>query len=249
MKQIANCFTLLNLLFGCIAIVYIMQYGFTPIQGSGAFEVKEQICWATIFIFCAGVVDFLDGFFARLLGASSELGKQLDSLADVVSFGVAPGMIVYQFLRLSLADAGITDINIFYLLPAFAIPCAGAFRLARFNIATTHSCNFKGVPIPAAGILVASLPAIYLYSQFSFVKPLFSNQWFWYVLILAVSCLMVSTLPILSLKTKNFSVTKDWPKLVLLLFAVVAGITLKWFAIPVVFVFYVVLSLCVLKKE
>ena len=249
MKQIANCFTLLNLLFGCIAIVYIMQYGFTPVQGSGTFEVNEQICWATLFIFGAGVVDFLDGFFARLLGASSELGKQLDSLADVVSFGVAPGMIVYQFLRLSFSNGGTMDANFFSLLPAFIIPCAGAFRLARFNISTTSSYNFKGVPIPAAGILVASLPAIYLYSQFSFVKPLFSNHWFWYILILAVSYLMVSTLPILSLKTKNFSVKKDWPKLLLLLVAVIAGIILKWFAIPVVFVFYVVLSLCVLKKE
>ncbi|MFZ8255335.1 CDP-alcohol phosphatidyltransferase family protein, partial [Staphylococcus aureus] len=87
------------------------------------------------------------------LGASSELGKQLDSLADVVSFGVAPGMIVLQFLRLSYAqDAGGLDSSTLYLLPSFLIPCAGAYRLGRFNIDTTQQHGFKGVPIPAAGL-------------------------------------------------------------------------------------------------
>src|SRR6202042_512519 len=119
----------------------------------------EKIYFASVFIGCAAVIDFFDGLVARLLKATSEMGKQLDSLADVVSFGVAPGLIVYEFLRMSYAQQtdGL-DVNTLLLLPAFLIPCAGAYRLARFNIDTSQSYGFKGVPIPAAGLLVASFP-------------------------------------------------------------------------------------------
>src|SRR5687767_13708388 len=102
MKQIPNIFTLLNLFFGCMALVAILQPGLTTTldQESGLelITVPENIYWGAVFIGIAAVIDFLDGFVARLLKASSALGAQLDSLADVVSFGVAPGMIVYQFL-------------------------------------------------------------------------------------------------------------------------------------------------------
>ncbi|MBD0353446.1 MAG: CDP-alcohol phosphatidyltransferase family protein, partial [Flavisolibacter sp.] len=100
MKQIPNLFTLLNLIFGCIAIVFLLQTGEAIVQldASGAAQVflPERIGWGALFIFAAAVVDFLDGFLARMLKASSEMGKQLDSLSDVVSFGVAPGIILYQ---------------------------------------------------------------------------------------------------------------------------------------------------------
>jgi CDP-diacylglycerol--serine O-phosphatidyltransferase len=165
MKQIPNIFTLLNLFFGCLAIIATVQTGLTigtdAATGLQVVEIPEKIFMASIFIAIAAVIDFLDGFVARLLKASSEMGKQLDSLADVVSFGVAPGMIVYQLLRLSFAQQeGGLDINTLYLMPAFIIPCAGAYRLARFNIDTEQSYGFKGVPIPAAGLLVASFPLI-----------------------------------------------------------------------------------------
>jgi CDP-diacylglycerol--serine O-phosphatidyltransferase len=86
------------------------------------------------------------------------LGKELDSLADVVSFGVAPGMILYQLLRLSFAgqEDGL-DVSVGWLLPALLIPCAAAYRLARFNIDDTQQYGFKGVPTPAAGLLIASV--------------------------------------------------------------------------------------------
>src|SRR5882724_8932309 len=103
MKQIPNVFTLLNLFFGCCAIVYTLQSGSvisTSAEGSLVIYLPEKIALASLFIGLAAVVDFLDGFVARLFKASSALGAQLDSLADVVSFGVAPGMIIYQFLRL-----------------------------------------------------------------------------------------------------------------------------------------------------
>ncbi len=117
---------------------------------------------ASLFIGLAAIVDFLDGFIARWMKATSAIGVQLDSLADVVSFGVAPSLIIYQFLRLSFAqqENGL-DVNIIFLVPAFLIACAGAYRLARFNIDTEHTTYFKGLPIPANGLLIASFPLIY----------------------------------------------------------------------------------------
>jgi CDP-diacylglycerol--serine O-phosphatidyltransferase len=116
MKQLPNFFTLLNLVFGCLAIVYILQQNvlLLPLDGDGNIVVTpqqlqntpEQIWMASLFIGLAALVDFLDGFVARLFKSTSEMGKQLDSLADLVSFGVAPGLIVYQFLRFSYAQSG-----------------------------------------------------------------------------------------------------------------------------------------------
>src|SRR6187549_4117590 len=106
MKQIPNIFTLLNLFFGCLAIVFVMQNGIminVDANGTQLLDMPEKIWMASLFIGIAAVVDFLDGFVARLFNATSEIGKQLDSLADVVSFGVAPAMIIYQFLRMSFS--------------------------------------------------------------------------------------------------------------------------------------------------
>src|SRR5258705_594314 len=163
MKQIANLFTLFNLVFGCIAIVFILQTGETIvlIQQEGFTEVNlpEKITWGCFFIFAAAAVDFLDGFIARLFKATSNMGQQLDSLADLVSFGVAPALILYQLLRISYAqqENGL-DISIIWLLPAFLIPCAAAWRLAKFNLDTEQQVYFKGVPTPAIGLVIASFP-------------------------------------------------------------------------------------------
>ena len=252
-KQIPNLFTLLNLFFGCLAILVTVQTGLTvSIDPSGqqTVEIPEKIYWASIFIGIAAVVDFLDGFVARALKASSEMGKQLDSLADVVSFGVAPGMIVFEFLRRSFAsqENGL-DINLVWVIPAFIIPCAGAYRLARFNIDTSQSTGFKGVPIPAAGLLIASFPLIYWFSNSEWQISLLQNKWFWYAVILITSYLMVSTMPMLALKFKGFSVKKLLPFLILLLIIVVSAFVLGWMAVPVSFIAYVILSLAFSKKE
>ena len=106
MKHIPNCFTLLNLFLGATAIMYILQPGLTyQVEGDGLISIPEKMMWASWLIFAAGLVDFLDGFVARWMKQSSEMGKQLDSLADVVSFGVAPAMIVLQFLRFSYSSS------------------------------------------------------------------------------------------------------------------------------------------------
>ncbi|MFT4205146.1 MAG: CDP-alcohol phosphatidyltransferase family protein [Chitinophagaceae bacterium] len=254
MKQIANGFTLLNLVFGCMAIVASVAPGLTTTMdadGISTFVIlPEKIYLASIFIGCAAVIDFLDGFIARLLSASSPMGKQLDSLADVVSFGVAPGMIAMQFLRLSFAQKvdGV-ETSLVWLLPAFLLPVAGAIRLARFNLDTSSSTYFKGVPIPAAGILIASFPLIYWFTNSVMVNGLLTNTMFWYALILVVSGLMVSTLPMFSLKFKHFSMHKDWPVVLLATSTVIGGLLIGWLVVPVVFVLYVLLSLLTLKKQ
>lgn len=253
MKQIPNLFTLLNLFFGCIAIVFILQNGLMVVYGDNGEElvdVPEKIWMASLFIGIAAVVDFLDGFVARLFKASSEMGKQLDSLADLVSFGVAPALIVYQFLRLSYAaQPGGVEISMALLLPAFLIPCAAAYRLARFNLDTSQQYGFKGLPTPAAGLLIASFPLLYWYSHNAMVVDLLQNKWFWYLVIILISLLMVSRLPLMALKFKDFSVKNNLPKIILLAVAVLSAVFLGWLAVPVVFILYILLSLVLKNKS
>lgn len=253
MKQIPNLFTLLNLLAGCLAIVCIMQAGVTisvDANGENLVVIPEKIWLASVFIAAAAVVDFLDGFVARMLDVPSELGKQLDSLADTVSFGVAPGLIAYQFLRLCYAQQpdGL-DINSAWLLPAFILPCAGAYRLARFNIDTSQSHGFKGVPIPAVGILFASFPLIYWYSGSDILINAFLNKWFWYGAVLLCSYLMVSRLPMLALKFSGITTKKLVPFLILALVALASGLSFGWLAVPIAFIAYVILSLAFKQPE
>lgn len=252
MKQIPNLFTLLNLVAGCFAIVFILQTGESLIQedqGTWVPQLPEKIWWGAICIFIAAVIDFLDGFVARLLGASSEMGKQLDSLADVVSFGVAPGLIFYQLLRISyISEESGLDTSLWALAPAFIFPCAGAYRLARFNLDTSQQYGFKGVPIPAAGLVVASLPFILLYNYFDLTATLL-NRWVLYAMIAVLSYLMVSTIPLMAMKFKNLSIKDNLPKLVLVLAGILAAIFLKWLAVPVVFILYIVLSLAFKNRQ
>lgn len=253
MKQIPNIFTLLNLFLGCWAIVCVMQTGLTLTTGNTGetiVEIPEQIRFASLLMALAAVVDFCDGFVARLLNVPSELGKQLDSLADVVSFGVVPGLISYQFLRLSLAqEPDGLDASILWLFPAFLLPCAGAYRLARFNIDTKQQKGFKGVPIPATGLLYASFPLIYWSTQEVWVINLLLNKWFWYAIVIVNSYLMISSLPILAFKFSSYTVKGLMPFLLLAAIAVITGIVLGWMAVPVTFIAYVVLSLAFKSKE
>ena len=247
MKQIPNLFTLLNLLFGCCAIVFTLQNGIVlrTDADQGQFIVLSEKLWiASLFIGLAAVTDFLDGFVARLFNATSEMGKQLDSLSDAVSFGAAPAMIVYQFLRMSYATAenGLAT-SFILLMPAFIIAAAAAYRLARFNLDPSQAKGFKGVPVPAAGLLIASMPLIYWNNANEFVINLLLNKWFLYALIILISWLMVSRLPLMALKFNNFSVKDNLPKYILVVFAVIAAVLLQWIAVPVIFIAYIILSL------
>ncbi len=253
MKNIPNLFTLLNLVFGCVAVILILQNGITALPGSDGTQyigMPEKTELASFFIGLAALVDFLDGLVARLFKATSPMGKQLDSLADMVSFGVAPGMILYQLLRLSYAEQenGL-DVSVGWLLPALLIPCAAAYRLARFNIDDSQQYGFKGVPTPAAGLLIASLPLISWYTNSRVVEAALLNKWVLYGLIVLVAYLMVSNLPLMALKFKDASIRGNLPKLILLALAVLAAIFLRWLAVPVVFILYIIVSLLSAKKN
>lgn len=252
MKQLPNLFTLLNLIFGSIAIVFILQPGEAIVNYNGQewkVYLPEKIQWGAVFIFLAALVDFLDGFVARLLNADSEMGKQLDSLADVVSFGVAPGMILYQLLRMAFAygENGL-ETSFFWLLPAILIPAAVAWRLARFTIDPVQSAGFKGVPAPAGGLLIASLPMITWYNYFDLQQWLL-NQWVLYGIILLTSYLMVSNLPLMALKFKGFDLRSQWEKFTLIAIGLITAFLFHWLAVPIVFILYIVLSLTTQKKS
>ena len=254
MKQIPNLFTLLNLVFGCLAIIFTLQNGIittaSAATGVELIDIPEKIWFASLFIGLAAVVDFLDGFVARLFKATSDMGKQLDSLADLVSFGVAPGLIMYQFLRLTIAqDEGALDTSMVSLLPALLIPVAAAWRLARFNLDAGQAYTFKGLPVPAVGLFVAALPLIYWNINEDWVLDVLLNQWVLYGIILLLSGLMVSTIPILSLKFEDFSVRNNIPKIILAVIAVGSFLMLSWTAIPLVIISYVILSFIFKPKK
>ncbi|MDP2420398.1 CDP-diacylglycerol--serine O-phosphatidyltransferase [Sediminibacterium sp.] len=244
-QQIPNCFTLSNLFLGATAILYILQPGLTyHADGDGLVTIPENMMVASWLIFAAALVDFLDGFVARWMNQCSEMGKQLDSLADVVSFGVAPGLMVLQFLRFSYASTeGGLDISMAFLLPALLIPCAGAYRLARFNLDQSKSTGFKGIPIPAAGILIASFPLVNWYATDAWVLDLLLSKWLWYSLIIVLCVGMVSTVPMLALKFSGLSVKKILPFLIILAVALPIALLFGWLAISAGFIAYVILSL------
>jgi CDP-diacylglycerol--serine O-phosphatidyltransferase len=251
-KQIPNLFTLLNLISGCLAIIFVLQTGETFVvqsdEGTWVPQLPEKIWWGSIFIGIAAVVDFLDGFIARLFNATSDMGKQLDSLSDMVSFGVAPGIILYQLLRISfIQDEGGLDVTMWALVPALIFPAAAAWRLARFNIDNNTAGNFKGVPSPAAGLVVASLPLILFYNYYN-IDTILINKWVLYAIILLLSFLMVSKSSFIAMKITRSATADKIPKIILVVLAVIAAIVLKWLAVPVVFLVYVILSLTTKKQ-
>ncbi len=255
MKHLPNLFTLLNLFFGCIAIVFALQTEsiliYTNDEFTSSFNVPEKLALAALFIYLAAVVDFLDGFVARVFNASSEMGKQLDSLADVVSFGTAPGIILYQLLRMSsIREENGIDISIAWLLPAFIVTVAAAYRLAKFNLDNSQSLGFKGVPTPAVGLMIASFPLILHYGGGLInINEWLVNKWVLYSLIIILSWLMVSNLPMIALKFKDFSVKSNLPKIVLVLIGIVASVFLNWLAVPVIFIAYIIISLSTQQQK
>jgi CDP-diacylglycerol--serine O-phosphatidyltransferase len=193
-RHIPNFITSLNLISGFIAII---------------FTANGDLVTASWLILSAMVFDFLDGFFARLLKAYSEIGKELDSLADVVSFGVAPAFIIYQILNNSIsagapmiADFNSVFITLILFLPA-VMPVCAALRLAVFNIDTTQSTTFRGMPTPANAIAVISVVLAEHYSASPLLSSVTGSPLSIVLFTLILSLLMVSRIPLLSLKVSN----------------------------------------------
>jgi CDP-diacylglycerol--serine O-phosphatidyltransferase len=249
MKQVPNFFTLLNLVFGCLSIVFALQTEsiiiYTDEQFLSSFHIPEKMATAAVCLFIAAIVDFLDGFVARLFKATSAMGAQLDSLSDMVSFGVAPSVLLYQLLRMSfMREENGLDVSMAWLLPAFLFAVAAAWRLAKFNLDDSQHYGFKGVPTPAAGLLIASFPLILLFGGGLInINEWLINKWVLYAVIFILSGLMVSNLPIMALKFKDFNFKNNIPKWIIIAIAILAIVLLKWLAVPVIFIVYISISL------
>ena len=231
-KHIPNAITCLNLLCGCLGIVFAFD---TSLIDKGF----ENIIYAGYTILLAPVFDFLDGLVARSLNAYSEIGKELDSLADMVSFGVLPSVIVYH---LFLEADQITDLSKYLNFSAFAIAIFSALRLAKFNTDVRQSENFIGLPTPANAMLIASLPLIIEHSG-PFWRAYILNPFFLFIFSLGMSFLLVMELPLISLKFKNLDYKENLLRYILILSAAVLILIFKFAAVPIIIFIYIILSI------
>ncbi len=239
-KHIPNFITLLNLTMG-IGSIYFSFQG-TP----------EDLTLAGYLIFIAALFDFFDGFAARLLNAKSEIGLQLDSLADMVSFGVAPGFVLYQMILLSHGKPLeiIDGVNI-YPLVAVLIPWGAALRLAKFNIDDTQQTGFKGMPTPALAFFVASLPIIRetLYHDRGMLYMVFTNSYLLAATAIIGFLLMTSSFPMFALKFTNFKWKGNEFRYSFLIISLVTILFLKVVAIPFIIALYLFISLIVYLSD
>jgi len=189
-KHIPNMITSLNLLSGIIAIM---------------FTFRGELTVAASFMALGAFFDFFDGMAARALNVKSEMGKQMDSLADMVSFGLVPGFIMFQLLLASpnLPIINIASLNIAPYF-AFIIPVLSAFRLAKFNIDTRQTDSFIGLPTPANALFIGSIPFI-IEGVFSIQISAINNYFFLIVMAYVLAFLLVAELPLFALKFKGFA--------------------------------------------
>lgn len=223
-KHIPNAITCTHLFSGCTGIFFAFQ---------------GKLDYAAYAVFIAAFFDFLDGMAARLLKVHSEIGKQLDSLADIVSFGVLPSFII--FMLLAKKDSGVEPNWIYF--SAFFIAIFSALRLAKFNVDTRQTNSFIGLPTPASAMLSASFPLILIFQQNASFTGIILNHWFLIVYI-AVNCwLLVAELPLLSLKFKNLGFSENSYRYILLVFGLISLLIFKFAAIPLIIFFYILLSI------
>jgi CDP-diacylglycerol---serine O-phosphatidyltransferase len=233
-SNIANYITSLNLLCGCIAVYYLFRGNFM----AGVFLVLA-----------AAAFDFADGFVARMLHVKSAIGTQLDSLADMISFGLVPGVAMFQLLTLSLQ---VWHFNLPSQIPfiAFLIPLLSAWRLAKFNIDERQTDHFIGLPTPANALVIISfLPLV----SRKFESPLFPwNDYLFYFLThpavlisatISLSFLLVSNLPLFAMKFKSFGWKENRIRYIFIAASLVLIILFYFVAVPFIIILYIVLSI------
>jgi CDP-diacylglycerol--serine O-phosphatidyltransferase len=223
-KYIPNFITLLNLLCGCIAVVFACERNF-----EGAF-----------YFVCLGIfLDFFDGFFARLFSVSSPLGLQLDSLADMVTSGVVPGLVMFFMLQDSQHE--ITVHPAFAYL-GFIVTMGSCYRLANFNIDTRQTDSFIGLPTPANALFILSLPLIITQSDSLIALELLTNQVLLVLIILCSAYVLNAEIPLFSLKIKKFSFKENRLQLFFLLTSVLLLFFFQFLGVALVILFYVLVS-------
>lgn len=241
-KHIPNTITLLNLLAGLLALIHAFNGNYN--------EAFSLVCLGIFF-------DFWDGFFARIWKVQSPIGLQLDSLADMVTSGVVPGLVMYKMLgdiQENQYQYNLTE-DTYYMgvVPylGFLITLASCYRLAKFNVDTRQTDSFIGLPTPANALLIMSIPMIQFHSEFDWLVDFLSNP---YVLvgITALSAYLLNAeIPLFSLKVKSFSWEKYKMQVVFLILSVILIALLEFIAIPIIILLYVILSVVnntILKK-
>lgn len=221
-KHIPNIITLGNLLCGCLAILSI---------------ASQNLVLVSYFVGIALICDFFDGFVARLLKVSSNIGKDLDSLADMVTFGVVPGLVMFQLID------NVVSVELAWLkYIAFIIPIFSAIRLAKFNNDTRQTTSFIGLPTPANSMVICSLPLVREFNS-ELYSAFLENPYVLCLVSLILSLLLVAEIPLFALKFKNFSWADNKIKYIFLAFCLVFLIALKFTAIPLIVLLYILLSI------
>lgn len=240
-KFIPNLVTLLNLMCGSIAVIFAVHANFVA---------------AALFVFLGIFFDFFDGLLARKLNVQSDLGIQLDSLADMVTSGLVPGIVMYKLIAISTDAPEISvqegwssgfEINSVYIpllaLIGLFITLASAYRLAKFNIDEDQQSYFKGLPTPANALLILSLPLIIEFQYSSFVTDLILNQWFLIGLTLLSCYLLNANVKLFALKFKTYSFKPNAVRYGFVIFTVVMLVLFHFIAIPIVILAYFLTSL------
>ena len=226
-KQVPNTITLLNLFCGCIAMV---------------FALNKEFEMAFYFVSLGIFLDFFDGFFARLFQVSSPLGLQLDSLADMVTSGVVPGIVMYQLMGSSSGYPKLGWIVEPFPFVGFLITLGSCYRLANFNIDTRQTDSFIGLPTPANALFILSLPLVLRNLDSFFVLELLTNPFVLIGITLLSVYMLNAEIPLFSLKIKQMSVKKNALQILFLLSSVVLIASFQYAGIPLVIVLYVLLS-------
>lgn len=217
-SHIPNLFTCLNLCVGCLAIIAIFE---------------GELDYILYYILIAGVLDFADGFFARILNATSPIGKDLDSLADMVTFGVVPSLLMFVLIKENSAST---------LVPYVAILIAvfSGLRLAKFNNDDRQTDTFYGLPTPANALFIGSLP---LLINSDLPMSWLENELVLIMLVIAVSILLVANIKLLALKFKNFALRGNEFRYLLIGVSIALLLVFGMISIPLIIIFYVILSI------
>ena len=238
-KQIPNALTLLNLFCGSIAVILAINNNFVA---------------SALFVFLGIFFDFFDGFAARKLNVQSELGLQLDSLADMVTSGLVPGIIMYKLLSLTVVTESVSgnswvsnSIGIDFNLPilpilGLLITLASAYRLAKFNLDEEQQTYFKGLPTPANTLLIISLPLIIEFQNSDAINTIILNKWFLIALTLISCYLLNSGIKLFALKFKNYSFKDNVKRYIFIILCIVLLIVLQFAAIPIIILLYIIMS-------
>lgn len=239
-KQIPNIITSLNLLCGCVAIM---------------FAVSGDLVSASFFAFAGIFLDFFDGLAARVLNAQSQVGLQLDSLADVVTSGVLPGIVMVQLLSEALTGTSLdisaifsstsnnTSIESYLPFIGLLIAVASGYRLAKFNVDTRQTTSFIGLPVPANTLLILSLPLILSFQASQQITEVILTPWF-LIIITLVSCVLLNAeIPLFGLKFKTWNFKDNAVRYLFLIASILLLVVLKFIAIPIIIFLYILVSL------